>query len=351
MIRTELLALLKRVSPALSSKDFVAVFSCLCFDGKTVTAYDDQVALSALCEWPVEGGLRGDVLMGWLGASRGQDVEASTEDTFISLKCGRSKLKVAAIAKKDFVFKFPEDSGESLKFPTALLEAMGRCVGAMGRDPSRPWQAGLTVAWVGDKARLYATNGICASVDEVEVPAPKNEKLKTLLLPPKLTELVVSIGRSDHPKTLILGKGWIEVQFASGLRLFGRTSKDADPSKFEELVTEDLRAKAKTVIQDVPKGLGDALDRALVVLGSVREKVTKLTVKDGKLILTTGSGPAALRDSLKMPGHPDASETLPAEHLRSGLAHATRFGIIDGVCAVLKGTKFFHLVAVVKEAE
>lgn len=350
MERITLLETLRRVTPALSGKDFVPVFACFCFDGKKVITYDDQVALTADCAWVVKGAIRGSVLLGWLEAARGADVEVEQDDSQVSLKAGRSKLKLPVIPEKDFVYKAPTKPGDELKFTPELLEALDRCAISMGRDPSRPWQAGLTMIFGDEKATIYSTNNVSGSMAIVKMKKPEDNSLSTILLPPKFVELTCSIGAKDSPKTLTLGKGWVTTTFASGLQLFSRTAADHEADNFKQLFSPELREAMKTKTVEIPKGMTDALTRALVVLSGAREKVTKVTVKDGKLILVSvAAGAAEVRDTLKLPGHEDIEVEVGPEPLKAGLEHAASFGILDDSHIAFTGPGFRHVIAVIKD--
>jgi hypothetical protein len=59
--REDLVAVLKKVAPALSGKELIPIFSCLCFGEKSVHAYDDVVAMQFPLQCGIRGGGRGYV--------------------------------------------------------------------------------------------------------------------------------------------------------------------------------------------------------------------------------------------------------------------------------------------------
>ena len=68
MERTELLGAIKRAQPAISAKGVVPSLASFFFDGEWVRAYDDEIAIETRCGLPVDGGINGKVLAGWLAA-------------------------------------------------------------------------------------------------------------------------------------------------------------------------------------------------------------------------------------------------------------------------------------------
>ena len=274
--RIDLLENLRRLAPALG-RDIVPVFACFCFTGKVATAYDDVVALSIPLPWPAPGGFRGDVLLGWLGAARAADVEVTAvegKEGQALLKCGRSKLNITTLAPKDFVFSPQTDKADTIAITPGLLEMLGRCEVSMGEDPSRTWQNGVTLAFPSgdapDRVTFYSTNNVAASRGRVKVTIERQTKLVTLLLPPRFVKLMLAIAARDKAKTLHVNKSWAQVDFASGLQLFSRTSRDTDLEAFKGVFNSELEAKAEKLLHEKPKGLEHALERALVLLASTQ---------------------------------------------------------------------------------
>ena len=75
MKRTELLANLKVVAPALGKGDLVPALACLWFDGQRVLAYDDHIGISAPCAAGIHGGLNGALLLPFLERSGLKEID------------------------------------------------------------------------------------------------------------------------------------------------------------------------------------------------------------------------------------------------------------------------------------
>src|SRR5688572_3377387 len=139
MKRLELIEVLKKVAPALAAKDLVPAMSCFFFDGKLVSAFDDILAISAPMPTDFKGGLRGHLLLDFLSASRAPEVEFLVEGEEMTVKAGRSKLKIPIVPLDDFKFEWPKVKSEGLKLDETFFKALNQVLPSMGRDPSNPW--------------------------------------------------------------------------------------------------------------------------------------------------------------------------------------------------------------------
>jgi DNA polymerase III sliding clamp (beta) subunit (PCNA family) len=351
MERKEVLGVLKMVEPALSTKDLIAVFACLCFTEKTVTAYDDVVALQFPFNFGITGAIRGRVLIDFLSSCRAKELELEEGDGSVKVKAGRAKLDTPVLPEDDFLFKRPKmEKGDTLDIGEAFLTALGKAMISMGRDPSHPFRYGITVATISDPKPglvFYSSDNKAAT----EVYWHTKEGLKVELvtvLPPRFCELLTEIGKTDKPTNITLTEEWVEAKFASGLRLFSRTVQGAELKTFGKVFgpLDDYKR-----LVPIPKGLDRCLERACVVAKYSKEPFTSLTIKDDKLILLTKSEAAGnVRDSITIDTHGPASEWVHPELLARALPLAESMGFVENSCILLKGKNFTHMVTVVEGA-
>lgn len=346
MKRTDLLDTLKMISPALASRDFIPILVCYCFDPKTVTAFDDVVAMTAPLVTGLKGGIKGDVMLNWLANSRAPEVEIKQEDKDVSLKAGRSRIKLTALPAGDFVFEWPKDEANELPLNETVLAGFRKCLVSMGQDPSQPWQSGITMALDKDRMRLYSTNNTSASLIKLDLKVPKALQEMTLLLPPRFCTLLVNLMAKNEGKVLRLNKRWAEAQFENGLRMLSKAGK-ADVKEYQKVFSKELASSAEEKLCDMPAGLAGTLARNLVVLSKAADKFSKMSVADGKLKVVSRSDHGEVTDYVKLPGHPDCEVELQPDLLAAALDHAKQICFMEGSCAVLKGKGFTHVVAVV----
>lgn len=348
MKRTELISCLKLVEPALSGKDLIPVFSCFCFNGKTVSAYDDIVALQHALPFEVKGGIRGRLLLGFLTASRAQDVAVEQEGQQVTLRLGRSKFDTTALPETDFAFVFPKEAHAAGQVPVtkALLQAMGKAQCSMGSDPTHPWRMGVTLVSGKKGLTLYSSDN--RSATRVFVAGATMDGVKAVVLPPRFCEMLLTFSKATKPDTLLVGDAWVQVRFGGGsLRLFSRTTGKADASSYEQVFSSAL--KDDVTFADVPKGLQHCLERAAAVLPFSKDPYSRLRAKDNKLILSTESSAGNVRDVITLDGIYKCDELVSPTLLGRMLSYANQFAVVSGSCIVLKGERFLHLVSTMQE--
>jgi DNA polymerase III sliding clamp (beta) subunit (PCNA family) len=356
MNRTELLNTLKQVEPALATKDFIPVYACLCFTGKTVFAYDDVVALEAPLDGKTVGGVRGRLLLDWLGASRARELEVTQEkEGELLIKAGRAKLTAPLCGVDDFVFEWPkEDKADvsTLELKPEVRSALQKASVSMGSDPSHAWRCGVTMEVLADALVFYSSDNKTASKVSCKFSSPKKAVGKKVLLPPRFCELLINIGAGDKPEKLMFTSEWVETIFKSGVRLFSRCMDAVKLKTYEKIFTQTIDAENAPKMVAIPKGFEQALERALVVARFAEDPHTELTVKDGKMVMKTKSPAGDVRDSCDVGNHPDATERLAAEFIQRALPYADKFCIVPGKsCFALRGSGFKHLISVVSDGE
>lgn len=336
MKRSELLAALRLVAPALAAKPLVPVFSHLCFDGKMVIAYDDVVALRAPCPLDIQGALLGSLLLSILASSTSEEAVFDIKDSEVTVKLGHTRAKLAVLPSDEFLFKEPSRKG-GVKLPLAegLLASLRLACRCQETDGQPTALTGVTIAFGKKKATLYATD----SVSVVHATAACGcEKLdgKAVILPIRFCELLLKMGKGD----LIFTESGDLVVVGDGVELFGRVVQGADPQQYER-VFEGARLN-NVPEADVPTTLARCLERSALLN---REEI-ELSYTNGRLNLYSSGLGGELRDSLKVDFGPDPVEVITsASHVARYLDATERIGFCDR-CVLLEGKGFRVLVAV-----
>ena len=112
MNRSELVTKLELVGRALSDQDMVPIFKCFVFDGRTVSAYNDSIAIITSCELG-KFALNGNTLLGLLKNSHFEEVLLTPEKEDITIKAGKSRFKLPYFTQEEFLFKEPTDKWQS----------------------------------------------------------------------------------------------------------------------------------------------------------------------------------------------------------------------------------------------
>jgi DNA polymerase III sliding clamp (beta) subunit (PCNA family) len=344
--RKTFVEVLGKVADALSGKDLIPVFACFCFDGKSVHAYDDVVALRHPLVCGIEGAVRGTLLLNFLKASKAKDVDVTQDGEGLLLKAGRSKLTTSVLPAKDFLFEEPEVSKKAFTFAVDadFLQSLDKAMVSMGRDPSHPWRLGVCVVGGNDAMTLYSSDNRSAS--KVVIKGGSTAPGLVTILPPRFCELLVAIGKADAPEMVSLSGEWAVVAFSSGLKLFSRTISGPDVKMYRQL----FKAASDEECVSVPDGLDKALERAQVVLPYAKEPHTKLRVADGKLHLTTESSAGNVKDAITVE-HPECEADLSPDLVYRALPYCPKFRIAgDKGFVVFRGKGIVHLVTTIQQS-
>jgi DNA polymerase III sliding clamp (beta) subunit (PCNA family) len=344
--REDLVAVLKKVAPALSGKELIPIFSCLCFGEKSVHAYDDVVAMQFPLQCGIRGGVRGSLLLGWLGQVAAKELEITQEGDNVIIKAGRAKLTTPIMGEDTFLFSPPDRSkATERELDEDFLGALTKVSVSIGRDPSHPWRLGVTIVFSETGTLFYASDNTTAC--RVKIGKPTEEGATIAVLPPRFVELLADVGKADPPTKLYLSKSWAEARFTSGLRLFSRTIATSDISTFRAIF-EGVPKE----MTEVPKSLKPALERAVVVAGFAKDPYTRLTIAaDGdvsRMKMVTKSSAGNVVDAVALPTpHDEVTIEVVPEHLFRGLGNAETMVVLEDR-AVLRGPGYTYLVSSVE---
>jgi hypothetical protein len=350
MIRTDFLDLLRRLSPALAKKDFVAIFQCFCFTGEEVYAYDDTLAIKAPCPTEFSGGVSGSMLLGFLAASRIKEIEILVEKEEITFKAGRSRMKAALVDPDEFLFEDPGEKGTTLEIGGDFISAVAAALPFMGTNPSQPDLLGLTLV-IGKTSYIYASDNLTAVREAVEMKnLPKGAEKIILALSPRFCSLLVANHAKDPVKSLTLGKTWSRAEFSSGLTIYAPCVGEPSKEKYEEMFADILSGEAGEFI-DIPKAFGRCCDRAIVGTGGSSEVLTLIRYqKKGRLSLVTQNPGGEIRDTLKLKAPwADLQASIPAETLARAAERSETFCIVPGAYIAFRSESRIQIAAVVNE--
>lgn len=323
--RPSLVAILKKLAPALHSKDLVPALACFCFAADSVHAYDDTCGLTFPAKLGITGGVRGELLLSFLNASHSKMADVTPGDGSILFRAGRDKLETQLLPEDDFLFTAPKLEGATpVKIDGPFLVALTRAALSMGRDASTTWRYGVTCVPHAAGYALYATDAVTvtrAVVGKLGTPG------ELVLLPPRFVDLLLAQSKDDAPKRMSIAEQWCEVKFQSGLKLFTRTVTGAAPEKYDALL-EQINETTKGLAVEIPKGLQHCLERAQLVVKYSKEPHTRVTADGTNLRFETKSAAGDVRGSV-LCGHAAAEALVPPELILRGLPHAEKIAIVS----------------------
>ena len=334
MNRVELLATIKKVAPAISSKTFLPILSHVCFDGEYVTACDDVVAMRTPCKTAFQGCVPGEKLMAVLGASRATEAGFEPTNSEVVLKLGRTRVRFATLSTGKFPFSVPGGKGTKLTMDEQLRGAIAVASKSAGQDSAYPNRLGITCMFSKKKLYLYASDD--KTIAKVVTPLESALAGQSFILSPRFCELLLSLGDC----CLVVKEDGGLVGKCSGLDLYGKILDNAAPDQFSAVFEGGGLDSIPTA--EIPAGFARCLDRALI-LG---EELTTFTYSSGRLNLHTTAAGCELDDHVSIDlGDTDVEVLTRPSYLSRYSGVATRIGITDN-CIYLSSAGLDALIGV-----
>ncbi len=179
--RLDMLNALLMVQPALETRDFIEILTHLCFDGKNVFACNDVIALRVPCESPINGAVRGDVMIKLLESSAAKDVILSARTGMLTMKLVKANIELPMMTMDEITMKWPTNlkslpkidikATKSGKAPQSqqeeLIEALAAVFPSIATDTGNNEFFGVSVQRIGKDTNLYTTDRKGASCWEL----------------------------------------------------------------------------------------------------------------------------------------------------------------------------------------
>jgi DNA polymerase III sliding clamp (beta) subunit (PCNA family) len=341
MNRTELVAKLELVSYALAQNNLVPVFECFCFNTKTVSCYNDALAIIAPCKTKDAFAVNGSTLLGLLKNSHADEVEFSIENKEdVSIKTGKSRFKLPYFTKNEFLFEPVDDTWDnSLPIDEAFLKGLEACLLTSSRDLAQPAWLGVSLQPKGKRMALYSCDG-----DGVtrHVTGTKATDV-TAMLPNAFCEAVLRTCKETDCKTgtLSINADWAKADLGAYI-ILGRLIEISTPVDFEHEIENTLKGEPAFI--PLPKGLDHALSRARVIADPESAK-TSLEVGEGKLYLYTETQMGLVKDVLPCPKHAEVTADVFAAMVQRAIGLCDEIAILDGCTVYRQGETLFMVVS------
>lgn len=349
MRRKALVNMLELMKPALADEAMVPIYQNFCFDGETVYAFDDALAIVGPCETGVDPfSCHGGIMLGLLRNCRTEDVDVefdnkANEVVFIA---GRAKMRLPYLPAEEFLFQEPEPEtwAVGLEIDDRLLEAMEICLTTAGKDTAQEALMGLTLN-IGDGVNLYSCDADAISHFLIE-PANDSDAQVECLVPSGFWESVMRICKAEknvHGK-LFVSDDWALAKLENDYRIYGRIIKPKLPVDHADSIERQLRGKEPPWV-NVPKGLEHALSRARII-AEPKSAYTEITIKDGRMILYTNTDLGEVRDSVNIHAdHPDMEAKVNAALMARSIAVCSQMAVLEDCTVYRKGIDLFQIVA------
>jgi DNA polymerase III sliding clamp (beta) subunit (PCNA family) len=348
---TEVLNKLRTITPALSDKELIPILTHFWFQGETVMAFNDQIAIQVPLETKFKGAIPGKLLLNLLSASGAESIKFKVSNGSVEIKAANAVLTVTLLPPEDFVFAMPATEGKGIE-GSGLWPAIKSCMGSISDDTSIPDQLGLTLIPNGKDLLMYSTNNMTLSharvgIDTTGLP-------KRAILSRQFCQQLVHLTRFEEAFQLFVRSDHVLATIGT-TKLFGRLIDSSHPLDFDSIMQAHLPQGRIGKLVPMPKNLRQVLQRAMAV-GRTEEKnkaKSLISIKDGKIMVLSESPTAHLDDKVVgTVNHPDVDVNLNPALLKIGADQYDKL-LFTKSCAVMTSDndKNVYLVSAINEKE
>jgi DNA polymerase III sliding clamp (beta) subunit (PCNA family) len=333
MIRQELVEKLESVSRALADNDIIPIFKCFCFDGQTVKAYNDALAIIAPCKTAEKFCVNGQILLGLLSNSHTENVEFSIGGQELTVKTGKSTFKLPWFPVADFLFKAPAETKFVCNITEDFVAGLSACLMTSSKDNSQAALMGVCLV----NSSLYSTDG-----DAITRYGKPNKDGAGNMLPNSFCETLVKFGGTGMLST---NREWAKAKLDNGLLVYGRLIAVDNPIDYEMWVKKTIKDEPSYV--EIPKGLDRALSRARVV-ADPESASTLLRIEGARMHLWTETSMGVVQDNLPYEDKILAVQAnVSAELVQRCISLCNEMAVLPNCCCFYNGSgnKLFILTS------
>lgn len=357
MKRTEVLDTLSVVHPALAANDLIPVLSHYWFTGDRVMAYNDVIAISTNMETDFAGALKASMLHGHLSKADGKEVEFKVKGDDVTVKAGRSSLKIPMMPVESFLFEFPEvEESDRIKVDIeSMVNAFEVCLQSLGKHISEPERRGITFIPSDEKElELFSTDSVTMSKATLRTKSAHKLRSHFTLSEAFCRVALKLLARKGASKSkLYFDDTFSYLELPDGTQLYGRLVDDPSPPDFQKALKNVLPKKFGNMLVPTPKALPQLLDRAYLVVSKAMNPDTKIMIKEGS------SGKAVVKiqaiselgefsESLSLgTAHPEVSVSVDLSRFRECEFSSFEKILFHDTCIVMvRGNDMYHLMSV-----
>lgn len=271
--RKETLAALEITKPALAARSSIPELSHIWFKDGYAYAHNNGLGIKTKLSFePPNCGVPGALLFGLLNQTATENLEFEITDDSFNFKSGRSKIKLVTMPPERMIWRYPDEpTGKpvaTIKVTKAFLVALKHVLVLRVSSPKRMEHYAVCIFAVKKEMDLYVTDSnsmVFAPVAEPIMGATK------IALPRELATQLVD--QCEPGAVLKLYADYFEVQANKLTTLYSNkfdTSEMLDmPSYADKFVDTKKDPPVK-----LPEGLGEALERVVLLAGTDEALVT-----------------------------------------------------------------------------
>lgn len=266
--RKDLVDVMARVKPGLSSKEIIEQSSHFIFDGDTIRTNNDRVTITEQFECPIQGAVQADQLYAFLNKLTEEEIHVEYDDGLLEIKAGKTKAEI----RVDEEIKLPSIDLSKLKrwnkLPEDFNQAMSFCSFSASKNMIVP---ALTCLYIKDDLMLSCDNFRATKWKM------KSKVKDSFLLPADSASDLFKYS----PGKYILDNGWIHFSVNDGKTIF---SCRTIGGQYPEVILDYFDIKGKSVF--LPDGFEKIIERVSVFCQEDFEKDYAIELKFNKGAVT-----------------------------------------------------------------
>lgn len=361
MERVDLLDRLELVNAGLSTSHLIPVLTHFWFTGKSVMAFNDQIAVSVPCAMPFKGAVPGSIMLGFLRNSMAAQVEFTETDVHneLRMKASRAHLTLATLPDSEFIFKLPAfDETNAFKITKEFRAALTLCMASVGTETQSADLLGVTLVREGDELELYATDNRTIMFAK----APLKKKVRDfgrVILSPVFCKQLLSLSDGNDEALVEFTPEHALLRFGDKRFLFGQYITAYRPQPLKENIAYHMKGTTKLMVPIVKREqLGNMLERAIIITeGPSRDAFAKMkevsragisameiTVEAGVMTMYSKSPRGELTDRIALPQASDAKLFINPRDMKTGVALFEHMLVTDR-CVLMTGPSAIYIIA------
>lgn len=294
--REKILQALDVAKLAIDQREFIPILAHFCFQGKTVTAYNDFIGIQVAFHTNFVCALQANTLLSLLNSVESKEVEIGFTDQKVYFKSGKVRTGVRArlpyMEENDFFFKWPNLKRLStFKLSEArahrFFDGIELCLSSVGDQT--PAQMGITLGHKDDKLRMYSTNNKAISTYSM-----KNwgEGFDNKILSTAFCKAILKARDSFGEKgvSFSMTNDFVLIAFGNDCKVYGKLVNNKDPLDFEKVIDTYVPTEYKRKRQEIAPGLAEGFQRALLILSGDLSKQVTVTL-DLKTVTVEATSP------------------------------------------------------------
>jgi DNA polymerase III sliding clamp (beta) subunit (PCNA family) len=347
MKRTELIAALDKVAPALATGDLIPILTHFWFTGTHVLGYNDHVALMTPCKTDFVAAVPGMTLLNVLKASKAPDVEFKMHDGELTVKLASATARLQTMPRKQYEahFKMPEKGESHIKVDGKLLKAaLTCCLRSVSIDTTIPDQLGVTILPTKNNLLFYSTDN--ATLSHARIPYKDGGDMpERAILSAHFCREALSLIETKKAPHIEVHDKYALFFAADGTSLFGKLIKSEKPLDFANSLEHHYPKGSREKLVTMPTKLELVVDRACVVLNTGMGRVhTDIVVRGGKATFSTKSKSIEMDDMLAPLDQADVKLRVNPKLLKNGMGSFDKMLILPR-CFVMASNELLYVIS------